>query len=55
MNYTKMKDEKFRGAEMVCDKCNCRYDGGEWFYARYDSSKYPYAFYCVLCTLESIK
>ena len=49
MRYTDMKLEEYRGAEMVCDMCNRLYDGGDWFYARYDSSTYPYAFYCPEC------
>jgi hypothetical protein len=49
MRYTDMKIEEYRGAEMVCDMCNRLYDGGTWFYARYDSSTYPYAFYCPEC------
>lgn len=49
MRYTMMHQERHRGAELVCDRCNRRYDGGLWYYARYDSNEYPYQFVCGGC------
>ena len=48
-----MYREKYRGFELVCDKCNCKYDGKEWFYGRYEKGLVqPYGFYCQLCAEE---
>lgn len=51
--WTSMYREKYRGFELVCDKCNCKYDGKEWFYGRYEKGLVqPYGFYCQLCAEE---
>jgi len=48
--WTSRENENFRGAELLCDRCNKLFNGGRWWYGRYEkSSMQPYMFVCNDC------